>query len=236
MKSHDRENNDLQEKRKAEEGTAADRGRAPVRQSSLAESFQRGKSLLESSLKSLLKSSLESLLKSPLESLLESPLKSPLESLLKSPLESSLGSPLESPLESPLKSPLESPLKFLLRSPLESLLEFPLESPLEFPLKSPFKSPLESPLKLCEQKETVTTVLCLLGKSSLCLSDEDWAKISLSIDALRPFEEGLLRHHMHQLQKVGYGQSLTLKCLHPSSIARLATMSLSKCATSQKRR
>ncbi|KAI9541118.1 hypothetical protein NQZ68_033577 [Dissostichus eleginoides] len=43
MKSHDRENNELQEKRKAEEGTAADRGRAPVRQSSLAESFQRGK-------------------------------------------------------------------------------------------------------------------------------------------------------------------------------------------------
>ncbi|KAK1895771.1 Zinc finger BED domain containing protein 1 [Dissostichus eleginoides] len=90
--------------------------------------------------------------------------------------------------------------------------------------------------RLCEQKETVTTVLCLLGKSSLCLSDEDWAKISLSIDALRPFEEGLLHPHMHQLQKVGYGQSLTLKWLHPSSIARLAAMSSSKCATSQKRR
>lgn len=36
--------------------------------------------------------------------------------------------------------------------------------------------------RLYEQKETVTTVLCLLGKSSLCLSEEDWAKISLSID------------------------------------------------------
>ena len=43
--------------------------------------------------------------------------------------------------------------------------------------------------RLCEQKKDVTTVLCLLGKSSLCLSGEDWSMISPSIDALRPFEE-----------------------------------------------
>lgn len=43
--------------------------------------------------------------------------------------------------------------------------------------------------RLHEQKDVVTTVLCLLGKSSLCLSEEDWSLISLSIDALRPFEE-----------------------------------------------
>uniref|UniRef100_A0A671XLS4 HAT C-terminal dimerisation domain-containing protein n=1 Tax=Sparus aurata TaxID=8175 RepID=A0A671XLS4_SPAAU len=43
--------------------------------------------------------------------------------------------------------------------------------------------------RLSEQKEVVTTVLCLLGKSSLCLSEEEWAVISLSINALRPFEE-----------------------------------------------
>ncbi len=43
--------------------------------------------------------------------------------------------------------------------------------------------------RLVEQKEAVTTVLCLLGKSSLCLSEEDWSMISHSADALRPFEE-----------------------------------------------
>lgn len=43
--------------------------------------------------------------------------------------------------------------------------------------------------RLLEQKEAVTTVLCLLGKSSLCLNEEQWSVISLSIDALRPFEE-----------------------------------------------
>ncbi|KAK0154801.1 Zinc finger BED domain-containing protein 1 [Merluccius polli] len=43
--------------------------------------------------------------------------------------------------------------------------------------------------RLHEQKDVVTTVLCLLGKSSLCLSEEHWSLISLSVDALRPFEE-----------------------------------------------
>lgn len=43
--------------------------------------------------------------------------------------------------------------------------------------------------RLLEQKEAVTTALCLLGKSSLCLNEEQWSVISLSIDALRPFEE-----------------------------------------------
>ena len=43
--------------------------------------------------------------------------------------------------------------------------------------------------RLSVQKEAVTTVLCLLGTSSLCLSSEKWSVISLSIDALRPFEE-----------------------------------------------
>lgn len=43
--------------------------------------------------------------------------------------------------------------------------------------------------RICEQKEAVTTVLCLLGKSSLCLSEYDWSMIILYIDTLRPFEE-----------------------------------------------
>ncbi|XP_060760348.1 zinc finger BED domain-containing protein 4-like [Neoarius graeffei] len=43
--------------------------------------------------------------------------------------------------------------------------------------------------RLYEQKEAVTTVLCLLGKSSLCLSEEDWSMVCLSLDALRPFED-----------------------------------------------
>lgn len=43
--------------------------------------------------------------------------------------------------------------------------------------------------RLCEQKEAVTTVLCLLGKNSLCLSEEDWTIVGLSLNALRPFEE-----------------------------------------------
>lgn len=42
--------------------------------------------------------------------------------------------------------------------------------------------------RLCEQKEAVTTVLCLLGKSSLCLSEEHWSMVGVSLDALRPFE------------------------------------------------
>uniref|UniRef100_A0A3Q2CC25 HAT C-terminal dimerisation domain-containing protein n=1 Tax=Cyprinodon variegatus TaxID=28743 RepID=A0A3Q2CC25_CYPVA len=43
--------------------------------------------------------------------------------------------------------------------------------------------------RLSEQKDAVTTVLCLLGKTSLCLSQEEWSEISLSLNALRPFEE-----------------------------------------------
>ncbi|XP_051787963.1 zinc finger BED domain-containing protein 4-like [Erpetoichthys calabaricus] len=43
--------------------------------------------------------------------------------------------------------------------------------------------------RLSEQKEAVTTVLCLLGKSSLCLSEEEWPVISLSIIVPRPFEQ-----------------------------------------------
>uniref|UniRef100_A0A3Q3QX58 HAT C-terminal dimerisation domain-containing protein n=1 Tax=Monopterus albus TaxID=43700 RepID=A0A3Q3QX58_MONAL len=43
--------------------------------------------------------------------------------------------------------------------------------------------------RLLEQKEAVTTVLCLLGKTSLCLSEEDWSTITVSIEALKPFEE-----------------------------------------------
>lgn len=43
--------------------------------------------------------------------------------------------------------------------------------------------------RLSEQKEAVTTALCLLGKSSFCLSEEEWSVISLSLIALRPFEE-----------------------------------------------
>lgn len=43
--------------------------------------------------------------------------------------------------------------------------------------------------RLLEQKEAVTTVLCLIGKPSLCLSEEEWYMITLSIEALKPFEE-----------------------------------------------
>lgn len=43
--------------------------------------------------------------------------------------------------------------------------------------------------RLLEQKEAVTTVLCPIGKPSLCLSEEEWSMITLSIEALKPFEE-----------------------------------------------
>lgn len=44
--------------------------------------------------------------------------------------------------------------------------------------------------RLCEQKEAVTTELCLLGKNSLCKSEKEWTTVDLSLNALRPFEEG----------------------------------------------
>ena len=43
--------------------------------------------------------------------------------------------------------------------------------------------------RLHEQREAVTTALCLLGKSSLCLNDEEFSMIHLTVEALRPFEE-----------------------------------------------
>ncbi|KAK0144577.1 Zinc finger BED domain-containing protein 4 [Merluccius polli] len=43
--------------------------------------------------------------------------------------------------------------------------------------------------RLHEQREAVTTALCLLGKNSLCLNDEEFSMIHLTVEALRPFEE-----------------------------------------------
>lgn len=43
--------------------------------------------------------------------------------------------------------------------------------------------------RLLEQKEAVNTGLCILGKSSLCLNEEEWSVIRLSINVLCPFEE-----------------------------------------------
>lgn len=43
--------------------------------------------------------------------------------------------------------------------------------------------------RLSAQKDAVTTVFCLPRKSSLCLSQEEWSEISLSIEALGPFVE-----------------------------------------------
>lgn len=43
--------------------------------------------------------------------------------------------------------------------------------------------------RLHEQRKTVTTALCLLGKSSLCLNDEGLSMIHLTVEALRPFKE-----------------------------------------------
>ncbi|MGH0136788.1 UNVERIFIED_CONTAM: hypothetical protein FKN15_062076 [Acipenser sinensis] len=43
--------------------------------------------------------------------------------------------------------------------------------------------------RLHEQREAVTTALCLLGKNTLCLSNEELSMIHLTIEALRPFEE-----------------------------------------------
>lgn len=42
---------------------------------------------------------------------------------------------------------------------------------------------------LHEQREAVTTANCLLGKSSLCLNDEEFTMIHLTVETLRPFEE-----------------------------------------------
>ncbi|KAK6470307.1 zinc finger BED domain-containing protein 1-like [Huso huso] len=43
--------------------------------------------------------------------------------------------------------------------------------------------------RLHEQREAVTTALCLLGKNTLCLSNEELSMVHLTIEALRPFEE-----------------------------------------------
>ncbi|XP_041846931.1 E3 SUMO-protein ligase ZBED1-like [Melanotaenia boesemani] len=43
--------------------------------------------------------------------------------------------------------------------------------------------------RLHKQREAVTTALCLLGKSSLCLNDEEFSMIHLTAKALRPYEE-----------------------------------------------
>ena len=43
--------------------------------------------------------------------------------------------------------------------------------------------------RLSEQKDAVTKVVCLLGKTFLCLSQEEWSETSLTLNALRPFEE-----------------------------------------------
>ncbi|KAI7789919.1 hypothetical protein IRJ41_016970, partial [Triplophysa rosa] len=43
--------------------------------------------------------------------------------------------------------------------------------------------------RLHEQKEPVTTALCLLGKSDLCFTSEEMSLIPLTIEVLRPFEE-----------------------------------------------
>lgn len=43
--------------------------------------------------------------------------------------------------------------------------------------------------RLHEQREAVTTALCLLGKSSLCLNNEEFSVIHLTVEALRPFED-----------------------------------------------
>ncbi|KAK3518752.1 hypothetical protein QTP70_010887 [Hemibagrus guttatus] len=43
--------------------------------------------------------------------------------------------------------------------------------------------------RLTEQRQAVTTALCLLGRNTFCLNDEEWSCISQAIEALRPFEE-----------------------------------------------
>lgn len=39
------------------------------------------------------------------------------------------------------------------------------------------------------ERLTVTTALCLLGRNTMCLSDDEWSCISQAIEALRPFEQ-----------------------------------------------
>ncbi|TNM86597.1 hypothetical protein fugu_006827 [Takifugu bimaculatus] len=43
--------------------------------------------------------------------------------------------------------------------------------------------------RLYEQQEAITTALCLLGRTNMCLSGEEWSHIKQAIDVLRPFEE-----------------------------------------------
>lgn len=70
--------------------------------------------------------------------------------------------------------------------------------------------------RLLEQKEAVATVLCLCGMSSLCLSEEDRSMVSLSVDALRPFEEVTKEISTEKLASVSKVIPLvTLLHLHP---------------------
>lgn len=44
------------------------------------------------------------------------------------------------------------------------------------------------PERLTEQRQAVIRALCLLGRNTLCLNDEEWSCISQAIEVLRDFE------------------------------------------------
>ena len=48
---------------------------------------------------------------------------------------------------------------------------------------------IQKQLKVAEHKLIQSVDLCLLGKSSLCLNDEEFSMIHQTVEALRPFEE-----------------------------------------------
>lgn len=41
--------------------------------------------------------------------------------------------------------------------------------------------------RLSKQRPAVITALCLLGRNTLCLNDEEWSHLSQAIEAFRPF-------------------------------------------------
>lgn len=65
--------------------------------------------------------------------------------------------------------------------------------------------------RLYEQQQAVVTVLCLLGKNTLCFSKEEWSHISQAIEALKPFEEAT--REMSGEQYLTISKVIPLVCL-----------------------
>lgn len=56
--------------------------------------------------------------------------------------------------------------------------------------------------RLSEQQQAVVKALCLLGRNTLCLNDEEWSHISQTTEALRPLEEEVSAEQYVTISKV----------------------------------